>query len=82
MAPVICGPIPIPHSAFRIPHSVQLARGIALENLMGSRIEAFKLVSSLTLSRAARSAAPATIRRATDKQRTAAIVSIDALLGL
>ncbi len=31
----------------------QLARGIALEELMGSRIDALKLVSSLTLFRAA-----------------------------
>ena len=33
--------------------SDQLARGIALEDLMGSRIDALKLVSSLTLFRAA-----------------------------
>ena len=33
--------------------SDQLARGIALEQLMGSRIDALKLVSSLTLFRAA-----------------------------
>ena len=33
--------------------SHQLARGLALENLMGSRIDALKLVSSLTLFRAA-----------------------------
>ncbi len=31
----------------------QLARGLALEDLMGSRIDALKLVSSLTLFRAA-----------------------------
>ncbi len=33
--------------------SDQLARGVALEDLMGSRIDALKLVSSLTLFRAA-----------------------------
>jgi uncharacterized protein (DUF1810 family) len=33
--------------------SDQLARGLALEELMGSRIDALKLVSSLTLFRAA-----------------------------
>ncbi len=33
--------------------SDQLARGLALEDLMGSRIDALKLVSSLTLFRAA-----------------------------
>jgi uncharacterized protein (DUF1810 family) len=33
--------------------SHQLARGLALENLMGSRIDALKLVSSLTFFRAA-----------------------------
>jgi len=33
--------------------SDQLARGVALEELMGSRIDALKLVSSLTLFRAA-----------------------------
>jgi uncharacterized protein (DUF1810 family) len=33
--------------------SEQLARGIRLENLMGSQIDALKLVSSLTLFRAA-----------------------------
>ncbi len=35
--------------------SDQLARGIALEDLMGNRIDALKLVSSLTLFRAAAS---------------------------
>lgn len=33
--------------------SDQLARGVALEDLMGSRLDALKLVSSLTLFRAA-----------------------------
>lgn len=38
----------------------QLARGVALEDLMGSRIDAVKLVSSLTLFRAAAQSLAAT----------------------
>ncbi len=57
--------------------SDQLARGIALEDLMGSRIDALKLVSSLTLFRGAG-------QRLADEDRTFRSLAqfCDSLLGL